>query len=219
MGPFSMDEKSDKPRPVFHPVEDDHVDRRVATTGALRTKPGNPSTFFDHKGKMDQWSVRNFSFTGLYKPWLCSAVDRLIYNAIALRRGIINAFFSFLFIYFFYLINYNIFSLSRSLSLKFLTGDFFSNAIHLETSWERSTIWRRFFVGVLIERQSNLVRLAIRSKQVQAYQNPPVAISASGSQLREKTLQRLITVPWLKKTRQDPIVCILRQTCALEIYP
>jgi len=109
MGPFSTDEKSDKPRPVFHSVEDDHVDRCVATTRALRTKPGNSSTFFDHKEKMDQWSVRNFPFTTLCKPWLCSVVDRLIYNAIALRRSIINAFFLF-YVSIFFLFNYTLFN-------------------------------------------------------------------------------------------------------------
>jgi len=61
MGPFSTDEKSDKPRPVFHSMEDDHVDRLVATTGALRTKPGNPSTFFDHEREDGPMICEKFS--------------------------------------------------------------------------------------------------------------------------------------------------------------
>jgi len=61
MGPFSTDEKSDKPCSVFHPV-DDRVDRLPR-----EQDPGNPSTFFDRKGKMDLMIREKSPFTALCK--------------------------------------------------------------------------------------------------------------------------------------------------------
>ena len=41
MDPFSTDEKSDEPRPVFHLVENDRADRtRRRNDWPMRTKPG-----------------------------------------------------------------------------------------------------------------------------------------------------------------------------------
>lgn len=113
MGSFSTDEKSDKLHPVFHPVEDDRVDRKARPYFATidrclaRTKPGKP---VDHKGKMEPMIREKSLFTVLSMLRLCSAVavDRLIYSAIALRRDLMIrhiSFSPFIYLFLFYLIS------------------------------------------------------------------------------------------------------------------